>query len=366
MASNAKAHAVGVSAGDHFEFGKGTGALNRRESIAAAMSLWREEHQVSKVFWRVEKQDYRNAKYVHRYPSGADRYYWKALQDLADRGIDPPREAIVAAHSEGLPIYLRTTLLDEGGAHKMWQTHFAAAHHEYLVTDRAQKKVQYGVLCIAYPEVREYQREWIKELMEEYEADGVYISLRTHSEPAEFADQFGFNQPIVDEYKRRYGVDILWDDFDLEAWRRLRGEYLTAMLRDIKDLLRPMGRKLAVAMPRCGRLGPPFGNLYLDWRAWVETGIVDDLAIAELSGRWLHPDVPAGYGYVGSDEDEIGTHPLLVDVNQVYGPVCRAHGCRLYVLDNIDEQARAQVLESPYLTGMVWYASRFEETSCQE
>jgi len=138
------------------------------------------------------------------------------------------------------------------------------------------------------------------------------------------------------------------------------------MLRRIKELLHSMGRKLAVGIPRCERLGPPFGNMLLDWRTWVQSGIVDELRVGVVSGRWLHTDKPAGYGYVGSDEDGIGVKSLLEDVDTTFGPFCKAHGCPLYITQSnfqiLTPEIQAGLMESPYLTGITLNSGRLPET----
>lgn len=76
---------------------------------------------------------------------------------------------------------------------------------------------------------------------------------------------FEFNKPIVDEYKRWYGADITqFDDIkvlahengfaygtiyegrelDVELWHRLKGEYLTLLLKEAKEMLRKKNRDL--------------------------------------------------------------------------------------------------------------------------
>jgi len=57
----------------------------------------------------------------------------------------------------------------------------------------------------------------------------VDIRITNHNSILDWAE-YGFNQPVVDEYLRRYGVDPQVDSFDKEKLRRLRGEFYTAFL----------------------------------------------------------------------------------------------------------------------------------------
>ncbi len=83
--------------------------------------------------------------------------------------------------------------------------------------------------------------------------------MRTECMAPDHADQFGFNQPIVDEFCRRYRVDILTQDFDLEAWRALRGEYFTLFLREISDVVHSKGKLLSLGTARGDYIGFPLG-----------------------------------------------------------------------------------------------------------
>jgi hypothetical protein len=90
-----------------------------------------------------------------------------------------------------------------------------------------------------------------------------------------FEDEFGYNQPIVDEYRSRYGVDIRTQEFDKNLWRYLRGEYVTQFLRELKAALKPYGRKLGMCLnPREPNYPQPWnvsrytitaGRIYMDW-----------------------------------------------------------------------------------------------------
>ena len=192
-----------------------------------------------------------------------------------------------------------------------------------------------GVLCYAYEEVREYRLQMLRDMLTETSGDGLHLCTRSYVLPAEFGDQYGFNPPIVEKYRQRFGVNITEGDFDLESWRRLRGEYLTELLAQAKQLLQKGRQRLSLAIPRGQYLGPPYGNLYLDWKHWVRKGLVDELVVNVISGRQLTEGL-SGHGYPCNPEEDIGTNPLSQDLGEIYGPVCREAGCPLFLGAGVD------------------------------
>ena len=103
-------------------------------------------------------------------------------------------------------------------------------HPEWLVTDRAGRERQEGVVSLAYPEARRAFVDRWTSLIEPTEFDGLFVCLRSQSRPADTADQFGFNEPARRDFLERYGVDVTRDPFDIQAWRDLLGSYLTALV----------------------------------------------------------------------------------------------------------------------------------------
>ena len=119
------------------------------------------------------------------------------------------------------------------------------------------------------------------------------------------ADQFGFGKPIVEEYKRRYGVDILRQQFDLEKWRRLCGEYLTQFIRELGKMVAARKKEFLVGIPQGDYLGLPNSNMHVDWRTWVRDRLVDGLVVGVVTGKFIFPE-RVGYGYLTDMEDGIG------------------------------------------------------------
>jgi len=145
-------------------------------------------------------------------------------------------------------------------------------------------------LCPACPEVRKFWLDQIQEFID-WGVDGVEFRWAAHQDTREW-DAYGFNAPIVEEYRRRYGKDILREDFDKAKWHALRGEYYTLFLRQAKELLARHDKKMMVdVMPSnfADPAQPQFLNLHLDWPAWFS--FADG-----VSFKWVPP---------GSDADAL-------------------------------------------------------------
>lgn len=136
-----------------------------------------------------------------------------------------------------------------------------------------------GVLCEAYPEVR----DWWMELIEYYiksGVDGVDIRDQVHSRTFDW-DVFGFNKPLVEAFREKHGVDILNEPFRREDLRRLRGEYYTGFLRRAHQRLKASGKKTHLHVS--SRMKSPDWHteldLYQDLEGWLREGLVDELTM---------------------------------------------------------------------------------------
>jgi hypothetical protein len=192
--------------------------------------------------------------------------------------------------------------------------------------------------------------------------------MRSQSRPADFADQYGFNDPVRQDYLSRYGRDICSEDFDLQTWRDLLGEYLTGFLAELRQTLGTKGLQLAVGAARGDVLGPPLGNTTLQWREWVERALIDELVINQNSSRcpsmWhqLWP-MHRGYGYVQNYLDGYNMLPLPEHLNSVYEPVFKDRDVDLYVARQWDERSENEerkLLTHSVVKGVVFSSFRFD------
>lgn len=349
-------NAINVSFGDAIVVGKGWRQLNRPEH---AVELVREcqRRGVKKVFLRCD-QEYILEFCDRRMPP--DHWYMKALAQIQG---DMHAEILRQCHAAGIKVYAYQTIFDCGSPTSVlyggtspfpWESRFTIEHPEYLMESRDGKQRQYGVLCYSYPQAREYMVGVLRHLMTKWAFDGLYLCTRTHSQPADFADQFGYNEPIVQEYRRRYGKDLRTEEFSRSEWYDLLGEGLTQLLRDVRQAI--PGKEVLVAMPRSDTIGPPYGNMRLDWRRWCEEKLVDGLVVGVISGGWHYPNSMHRPGYIQSEQDEVAMRPLEQDLSESFGATCKASGVELYLSrTSIYSDVDRDLLKLPGMTGFMTY-----------
>jgi len=305
---------VNASWGDHRSCGeKGDSQLLTLAAIERRMPVWKEKLNADKILWRgIRKAENKSFTSLYNMIRKKPKAY------PVDWSVD---EVPAIAHRVGMKIYLYVHLFDEGrplpslkeqkisyhtadtAQYNTSMSKFSYEHPEYARIDRSGTKSQWGVLSLSYPEVRKYFREYFLSSIENTDFDGLFICLRSQSKPAEYADQFEFNEPVRKEYQYMTGMDILNDDFDLDRWHSLLGSYLTEFIREIRSELNKANKSLAIGIPTGEILGPPMGNTKVDWRKWVKENLVDELIINQnstycssmLNRLWpMH----RGYGYI--------------------------------------------------------------------
>jgi hypothetical protein len=249
-----------------------------------------------------------------------------------------------------------------------WQSDFSRQHPKYAVADRTLRNHQWGVLCLGYTEVRTHLSRRYLRLLKSGNFDGLFICLRSQSRPADYADQYGFNDPIQQEYLKRYGIDIRNEDFDLASWRDLLGEYLTRFLRELRKALSTEQLSLAVGVPRGTILGPPMGNTTLQWPIWVSEGIIDQLIVDQNSSQcpsmWhdLWP-MHRGHGYIQNYLNGSGMKSLDEDLVHLYRAVLSQKSTKLYLARQWHERSEKkekELLEIPCVEGLVFSSFRHD------
>ena len=214
------------------------------------------------------------------------------------RQIDPLAACAKYAHKHGMEVYAWVTIFDS--LYYAPETEFFQKHPEYTWASKDGKKHIPGVPCYAYPQVRQYRLDQMKELVE-YDVDGIILSVRSHSPwPGrgagggnEGARGYGFNEPVVKAYMRRFGKDpreAKPDSLDELRFVQLKADFLTQWLREVKQVTLKRGKKLV--MNTSASISDPIRAnwMYVDADALARERVVDELCImgsaAANLNRW--------------------------------------------------------------------------------
>jgi len=361
-----------VSWGDHVEWGSGSARLASADDIARSVERWVQRDHAARIHFREHE-------YYRRY--GRSVQTARTEQFEARAGFDENAEIIRRGHEAGLPVYLYITVFDESWMASQWawpwdpafgwQGDYVRDHPDHVLVDAAGQERLWGILDYNAEEARAFRVDVVRELLREHDWDGVFVCTRSQSRPARDGDQFGYNEPTLVRYRARAGggpgADPRSPDVDLDLWRRVRGEGLTALLRDLRTMTDAAGKRLAIGIPRGDFMGPPIGNLHLDWRTWLGERLVDSLIVGQISeicpSAWVHlwPEHPVA-GHLLDPVRFVGLRPLAEDLDQVFGPAASAAGVELFLSrlhDHPDQALEARlVAEHPHLAGIQYSTFR--------
>ncbi len=273
--------------------------VNSKASIEAFFDVLRRAYGVSRIYWRGSHAEWVIDHMVVRPENFLGAGFWRWEQYLIQKRGQSDL-AVAAARARGMEIWGFNPLFDAGaparsdackqGAPSPVEWRLRIEHPEIVPIDRAGLRRQAGPVEFAYPLAR---REFVRQIVDiaaRRGYDGIMFYTYVEHCSMRFQDEFGFNAPIVQEYRRRYGRDIRRETFDKHAWARLRGEYVTQLVRELSAALHARGKKLGVAIdPQNTHLPAPWlclrrdfrptGRIYLDWERWVREGLVDEIMV---------------------------------------------------------------------------------------
>ncbi len=296
-----------ISTGDNWWIGDSL-AVDSPASIDAAFDMFKNVLGVKRVYWRGLQASAWAHTPVQTYKSYRYASFHKYMQGLIkEKNIE--KIAADIAHSKGMELWGVGSIADWGSSPDTptfgdypfeFESTLRTENPQWVPVDKHGYRRQGGTIELAYPEARKAMIDLQTRIAAAAGYDGVIFITYAENFSTRFNDEFGYSEPIVTEFKKRYGIDITKEEFNKfasrEDWYRLRGEYLTAYLREMKESMGKHGIKTAMFLQGCDPRKPmvwatlpqmhyTFGNIYFDLETWAQQEVVDELIVYGATAR---------------------------------------------------------------------------------
>lgn len=291
---------VYVSTGDNHFLGSSL-PIDSPASIEATFDLFRDVQHARRVYWRGHEASCW-LETMHARPENPRSYsFWTWLNELYAE-VQPDQLAVKAAHDRGMEIWGMGTLWDWGSPADTpgftdypfcYESKLKLEHPEWAPMDKHGVRQQGGPIELAYPEARAALVDLTVRVAVEAGYDGLALLTYVENYSLRFEEEFGYSDPIVEDFKQKYKIDIRTEPFrrgaSREDWLRLRGSYVTEFLRELKTAFEKHEIKLGMVIDSNDPSQPLSWNVpelvktagaqHMDIDTWVREGLVDELLI---------------------------------------------------------------------------------------
>ncbi len=110
---------------------------------------------------------------------------------------------------------------------------------------KGKRKYMAGTPCEAYPEVQDYWLDQVRRVIA-MGFDGIDFRLQNHSGMVTDYINYGYNEPIINRYKEKFGIDILKVEADPLKIMEIRGEYFLSFLEKAANVIHYNGKKMQI------------------------------------------------------------------------------------------------------------------------
>jgi uncharacterized lipoprotein YddW (UPF0748 family) len=160
---------------------------------------------------------------------------------------------------------------DESTANKpkkvsSFQTIFQTISRQYLVTEQVW-------LNPLHPEVQNFIKSLILEVVKNYDVDGIQID-----DHFGMPVQFGYDKFTIQLYQQEHEGKNPPKNFLNSEWMRWRADKITEFITEINKAVKSVNSNAKISLSPNSH---PFAyNYYLqDWETWVKRGLVDELVL---------------------------------------------------------------------------------------
>jgi len=283
-------------------------------TIEAMFEWMADTYKIRRMYWREEQIWDKLCKIgrVH-----LETYDWHVnWKSYLINEVKIHQTAVAAAHKNNMEIFFYFGLFEHGVQPDvgvicpyLFEDTLRIEHPEWCPLDRWGERRSPGPLSFCYPEVRKILVDRYTKHLVDHNYDGINFYTYVENLGIRYLDEFGFEQPIVDEFSKVYpGINLRQDTLTQEQklyWYDCRGQFVTQFLRELRTALAPHGKKISMildaknpdyAQPWWGHEIPGTGMIRMDWQTWVGEGLIDEI--------WVQ---------LADSQDQMKTMTLLLD-----------------------------------------------------
>ena len=163
---------------------------------------------------------------------------------------------------------------------------FAKVHPDWWALDReGDRELKVGSrlsMSLAVPEVRSYMVDRYMNIVEESGGHGIQVEFVSELRDSHGAAIHGYEAPMVEEYRKRYGKSPAGLPNHDPEWLRFRAGFVTGTLRKLRRRMKARHPEAPVTIAVIAQdLAGPHGDRYLgafqDLRAWLDEALMDEL-----------------------------------------------------------------------------------------
>lgn len=203
--------------------------------------------------------------------------------------FDTLAEAVRYGHEIGIEVHAWLSINEDD--HGWGLLSRFSRHHPQFRWVKRDGTPYHSQLSFAFPEVVEYKLAIIREILDKYPVDGIFLDwIRTgdiRDNPqtdAEGVADHGYEEPMIKGFMDKYGIDPKTLSNGDDRWVRFRAEPHTEFVRAARRLIsakRPgLPLTVMVANPWCYRgmkdkIDGSLRGLLLDVATWAKEGLID-------------------------------------------------------------------------------------------
>ncbi len=163
---------------------------------------------------------------------------------------------------------------------------FARQHPDWWALDReGDRELKVGSrlsMSLAVPEVRADMVDRYMNIVEESGGRGIQVEFVSELRDAHGAAIHGYEPPMVEAYRKRYGKSPSGLPNHDPEWLRFRADFVTETLRELRRRMKDRHPEAPVTIAVIAQdLAGPHGDRYLgafqDLRAWLDESLMDEL-----------------------------------------------------------------------------------------